>query len=50
MAREIGGLALVQRFVLSCVVVAQTAPAAKDWESVVQFLKRSGIFGPMKRR
>ena len=50
MAREIGGLALVQRFVLSCVVVAQTAPDAKDWKAAEQSLERSGIFGPMKRR
>jgi hypothetical protein len=50
MARKIGGLALFQLFVLSCVVVAQAAPAAQDWKAVEQSLGRSGIFGQMKIR
>ena len=35
-------LALVQLFVLSCAVAAQTAPAANDWKAVEQALGRSG--------
>jgi hypothetical protein len=42
MTRKIGVLALVQLFVLSCAVVAQTAPAANDWKAVEQALGRSG--------
>jgi Domain of Unknown Function (DUF1259) len=42
MTRKIDVLALVQFFVLSCAVVAQTAPAANDWKAVEQALGRSG--------
>jgi Domain of Unknown Function (DUF1259) len=42
MTRKIGVLALVQLFVLSCAVVAQTAPATNDWKAVEQALGRSG--------
>ena len=42
MTRKIGVLALFQLFVLSCSVVAQTAPAASDWKAVEQALGRSG--------
>src|SRR6202047_1338873 len=42
MTRKIGVLALVHFFVLSCAVVAQTAPAASDWKAVEQALGRSG--------
>src|SRR5258708_28476868 len=42
MTRKIGVLALFQLFVLSCAVVAQTAPAANDWKAVEQALGRSG--------
>jgi Domain of Unknown Function (DUF1259) len=41
MTRKIGVL-LVQLFVLSCVVVAQTAPAANDWKAIELALGRSG--------
>ena len=42
MTRKIGVLALFQLFVLSCAVVAQTAPAATDWKAVEQALGRPG--------
>jgi biotin operon repressor len=42
MTRKIGVLALVQLFVLSCAVVAQTAPDASDWKAVAQAFGRSG--------
>jgi hypothetical protein len=42
MTRQICALALFQLFVLSCAVVAQTAPAASDWKTVEQALGRSG--------
>ena len=42
MTRKIGVLALIQLFVLSCAVLAQTAPAANDWKAVEQALGRSG--------
>src|SRR6202040_1850616 len=42
MTRKIGVLALFQLFVLSCAVVAQTAPAATDWKTVEQALGRPG--------
>jgi hypothetical protein len=42
MTRKIGVLALFQLFVLSCALVAQTAPAANDWKVVEQALGRSG--------
>src|SRR5258708_22409167 len=42
MTRKIGVLALFQLIVLSCAVVAQTAPAANDWKAVEQALGRSG--------
>jgi hypothetical protein len=42
MTRKIGVLVLFQLFVLSCAVVAQTAPAANDWKAVEQALGRSG--------
>ena len=42
MTKRIDVLALVQLFVLSCAVAAQTAPAANDWKAVEQALGRSG--------
>jgi hypothetical protein len=42
MTRKIGVLMLFQLFVLTCGVVAQTAPAANDWKAVEQALGRSG--------
>jgi hypothetical protein len=42
MIRKIGVLVLVQLFVLSCAVVAQTAPATNDWKAVEQAFGRSG--------
>jgi Domain of Unknown Function (DUF1259) len=42
MTRKIGVLALFQLFVLSCAVVAQTAPATNDWKAVEQALGRPG--------
>jgi len=42
MTRKIGVLVLVQLFVLSCAVVAQTVPTASDWKAVEQALGRSG--------
>src|SRR5229473_1058082 len=42
MTKRIGVLALFQLFVLSCAVVAQTAPAANDWKAVEEALGRSG--------
>jgi hypothetical protein len=42
MTRKLGVLALFQLFVLSCTMVAQTAPAANDWKAVEQALGRSG--------
>jgi biotin operon repressor len=42
MTKKIGVLALMQLFVLSCAVLAQTAPAATDWKAVEQALGRSG--------
>ncbi len=42
MTRKIAVLALFQLLVLSCAVVAQTAPAANDWKAVEQALGRSG--------
>src|ERR1700675_4472421 len=42
MTRKISVLALFQLFVLSCAVVAQTAPAANDWKGVEQALGRQG--------
>jgi hypothetical protein len=42
MTKKIGVLALIQLFVLSCAVLAQTAPAANDWKAVEQALGRSG--------
>src|SRR5437870_7171956 len=51
MTRKIGVLVLFQLFVLSCAVVAQTAPTANDWKAVEQALGRSGQLqgdGPYK--
>src|ERR1700724_3108452 len=42
MTKKIGVLALIQLVVLSCAVLAQTAPAANDWKAVEQALGRSG--------
>src|SRR5437660_1149866 len=42
MTRKIAVLALFQLFVLNCVVLAQTAPAANDWKAVEQALGRAG--------
>jgi Domain of Unknown Function (DUF1259) len=42
MTRKIGVLALIQLFVMSCAVLAQTAPAANDWKAIEQALGRSG--------
>src|SRR5260370_24219557 len=42
MTRKIGVLALFQLFLLSCAMVAQTAPAATDWKAVEQALGRPG--------
>jgi biotin operon repressor len=42
MTEKISVLALIQLFVLSCAVLAQTAPAANDWKAVEQTLGRSG--------
>ena len=42
MTRKIGVLVLFQLFVLSCAVVAQTAPTANDWKAVEQALGRAG--------
>jgi hypothetical protein len=42
MTKKIGVLALIQLFVLSCAVLAQTAQAANDWKAVEQVLGRSG--------
>src|SRR6266852_4189471 len=42
MTRKIAVLALLQLLVLTCGVVAQTAPAASDWKAVEQALGRSG--------
>ena len=42
MTRKIAVLVLSQLFVLSCAVVAQTAPAANDWKAVEQALGRAG--------
>jgi len=42
MIRKIGVLALFQLFVLSGLVMAQTAPAANDWKAIEQALGRSG--------
>src|ERR1700730_11994006 len=42
MTRKVSVLVLVQLFVLSCVVAAQTAPATSDWKAVEQALGRSG--------
>jgi len=43
MTKRIDVLALVQLFVLSCAVAAQTAPAANDWKAVEQALGRRTI-------
>jgi len=51
MTRKIGVLVLFQLFVLSCAVVAQTAPTANDWKAVEQALGRLGQLqgdGPYK--
>jgi hypothetical protein len=42
MTKKIGVLALIHIFVVSCAVLAQTAPAANDWKAVEQALGRSG--------
>jgi len=42
MTRKIAVLVLLQLFVLSCAVVAQTVPAASDWKAIEQALGRSG--------
>src|SRR5260370_26972904 len=42
MTRKSGVLALFQLFLLSCAVVAQTAPAATDWKTVEQAFGRPG--------
>ena len=42
MSRKIAVLALFQLFVLSCAVVAQTAPDASDWKAVAQAFGPSG--------